>query len=137
MTRRYNHPKRQVDKARLERALIDARLNDRVSPIIDVTFIKLHEELAQWPDAPEGTIGWESVDKCGEGNNPHQWTLLSIARWIYSVKRSSGWETAGTTLVEAGDAVCVCGAIRSDIEQWLTNSSVQSLLYGLVHRDVQ
>lgn len=40
------------------------RMHGEWSPCIDIMFIRLHEELVQWPD------DWH-VDQHGSGNNPH------------------------------------------------------------------
>lgn len=129
MTRRYNHPKRQVDKRALERAQIDERLNSAVSPIIDVAFVQLHHEFAQWPD------GWV-VDQHGEGGNPHVWfeTKRRAAPSLQWLRLALLEQSVTVIDVYRPDRQCTCGLYQSD---YVDYGTIVSMLNGIISRDVQ
>jgi hypothetical protein len=136
VTRRYDHPKRQVTGRQVARAGIVARLNDPTSAIIDVTFIKLHEELVQWPDE------WDVPGPCGSEDNPHKWFVNKTdgrvrVEILPAVFQELGVCRSARRIVHTiaiGEEMCPCGMLRADHEMV---SVAKFYLDGLSTRDVQ
>lgn len=144
--RRYDHPKRQHDK----HSAVLRRLHSPESPIIDVAFVKLHEELQQWPD------GWV-VDKHGDldGSNPHVWLpfkagyemvgrrikVEGLRQYPNMPAPQPGSAVHAWSLVEPDELRCTCGMLKSDYDVYvrleLSGEDARYAAAGLFMRDVQ
>jgi len=97
------------------------RLESEMSPMVDVAFTGLHDELALWPD------GWV-VDVHGDedGNNPHIWSEI----------RSLGVLELTAPLAD-GERRCTCGIFESVYYNERSPAAMRWYLDGLLRRDVQ